>query len=266
MSKVIKNKLAEYGYNLVALPKEGVAPLLLLYKNKKDVSLAGGPVSMLFAIADDPPPVPSLNNKVASLQSNSSVTFDAQAGINILGWLLKKLKMGKLGGEINVDSMRSMEISYENVLEDSVSLLELDNFLSGSDPKVDNFNTFKDRLMDSDLYVVNAVLKSNSFSVSAENKNGQKMDLETTIKGIVDADVNVKRGKNSSVTLNHDEGPPLVFAFKAQQIVYDHKKWWQFFKKDEAGFRIKDEQGIVLKDESGFPTRPLQQDDELVDI
>lgn len=266
MSKVLKNALAGYGYNLVALPKEGIAPLLLLYKNKRDVSSSGNNIDKLFALADSPPPIVSKNNATLNLQQNSTVSFDGKAGVDFLDWLLQKLKMGKLSGNINADHINSLQISYQNVFEDNVSLLELDNFISGSEPKVDQFNTFKEKLKDSELFVINSVLKSNSFSVSAQNENGQKIDLEATIKGIVDADVNVARSKKDEVLLEYKNATPIVFAFKAQKIIYDHKKWWQFFKKGDAKFRIKDEHGVVLKDESGFPTQSLQETNELINI
>ncbi|MDT0687019.1 gasdermin [Autumnicola psychrophila] len=266
MSKVLKNALSQYGYNLVALPKEGIVPLLLLYKNKKDVSSSGNNLDKLFAIADSPPPIVSENNTTLSLQQNSTVSFDGKAGINILDWLLHKLKMGKLSGEFNMNHINSLEISYQNVLEDHVSLLELDNFISGSEPEVEQFNTFKEKLKDSELYVINSLLKSNSFSISALNGNGQKVDLEATIKGIVDADVNIERSKKDHVVLEHKNATPIVFAFKAQRIIYDHKKWWQFFKKGDAKFRIKDEQDVVLKGDSDFPTQSLKKNNELINI
>ena len=266
MSKVLKNALSAYGYNLVALPKEGIAPLLLLYKNKRDVSSSGNNLQKLFAIADSPPPIISEDNTTLSLQQKSTVSFDGKAGINILDWLLQKLKMGKLSGDFHMNHINSLEISYQNVLEDHVSLLELDNFISGSEPEVEQFNTFKEKLKDSELYVINSVLKSNSFSISAQNENGQKVDLEATIKGIVDADVNVERSKKDEVLLEHKNATPIVFAFKAQRIIYDHKKWWQFFKKGDAKFRIKDEQGVVLKGEGDFPTQSLEENNLLINI
>lgn len=266
MSKVLENALATYGYNLVALPKEGIGPLLLLYKNKRDVSSSGNNINKLFAIADSPPPIVSKDNITLSLQDHTRVEFDGKAGINFLDWLLKKLKMGKLSGNLDASQIHALQISYQNVLEDHVSVLELDNYLSGSEPQVAQFNTFKEKLKHSELYVINAVLKSNSFSISAQEENGQKVDLETNIKGIVDAMVNISRSKKDEILLEHKSATPIVFAFQAQRIIYDHKKWWQFFKKADAKFRIKDEHGVVLKDESGFPTQALEADKELIDI
>ena len=231
MAKVLKNLLSDYGYNLVALPKEDIVPLLLLYKNNDAVSSVNSPLQKLFKTADAAPPDIEKDKVVADIEGTASVIFDAEAGVNMLDWLLQKLKMGKLAGKLKLDATNKVTISYENILEDSVDLLDLDNFISGSEPDSANFNTFRKKLEDSELYVVSAVLKSNSFSVMVEDENGQSLNVDATVKGVVDVNVDVSHNKNNAITLKHNTAAPIAFAFKAQQIVYDHKKWWQLFKK-----------------------------------
>ncbi|HSI75240.1 MAG TPA: hypothetical protein VK957_05085 [Lunatimonas sp.] len=266
MAKVIKNPLSTYGYNLIALPKEGIAPLLLLYKNNKGVSSLENSLIDFFAISDSPPPSISKENKIIDIKGDSSVSFEAEGGINVLDWLLQKLRMGKLAGNLKIESAHQVQISYENVTEDKVSLLDLDNFISGSEPQKNKFNTFKEKLENSELFVVNSILKSDSFSVSAADQNGHSVDIEGNIKGVVDANVEVSKQTNHTILLKYEKADPIVFAFKAQRIIYDKKKWWEFFKKDEAKFRIKDQQGVVLKNESDFPTEPFIAGNELIDL
>ena len=98
------------------------------------------------------------------------------------------------------------------------------------------------------------MLKSNAFTVTVTDKNGQHVDVEATVKGVLEANVDFNRNKNNSITLKHANEAPVVFAFKAQRIIYDAKQWWEFFRKEEAFFRIKDQQGVVMKGESDFPT------------
>ena len=266
MAKVLKSLLSDYGYNLVALPKEDITPLLLLYKNYDGVSSVENKLQMLFAIADSPPPIIIKDKIVAGIQGMANITFDAEGGVDMLDWLLQKLNMGKLAGKLKLDGANTVKISYENVLEDKVGLLELDDFISGSEPVTLRFNTFKQKLENSELFVVNAVLKSNSFSVAIAGENAQGANLEATLKGIVDANVDLKHNSDNSITLKHDNAMPIVFAFKAQQILYDQKQWWQFYKKDEAQFHIKDQQGVILKSESDFPAIPLKTGTELIGL
>lgn len=267
MAKVLKNILSEYGYNLVALPKEDISPLMLLYKNNQGVSAVESTVDKLFAIADAPLPVISKNNNVTSIDGGASVVFDGEGGVSMLDWLLKTLKMGNFSAKTEIDRTNKVKITYENVKEDKVDLLSLDSFVSGSDPVEGKFNSFKEKLKDSELYVINSVLKSNSFSIAVEDAAGVKVDIEATVKGIVDANVDISRNKNNEITLKHTNTDTfIVFAFKAQQIKYDQKKWWQLFKKNDAKFRLKDQQGVVLRSEDKIKTQPLEMGVVEVDI
>ena len=266
MAKVLKNLLSDYGYNLVALPKEDIAPLLLLYKNDDAVSSTESNLQKLFKIEDSAPPNIIKKKKVIDIDGAVNFTFNAEGGISMLDWLLKKLQMGKLSGKLKLDAKSKVKFSYKDINEEKVNLLDLDNFISGSEPDKDSFNTFKKKLENSELYVVNAVLKSNAFSIAVEDGNNQALDVEASVKKIVDVNVDVTRGENNVITLKHKEAIPIVFAFKAQKIIYNRKKWWKYFNKEEARFHIKDQQGLVLKDESDFPTSPLAEGVTLIDI
>ena len=267
MAKVLENLLANYGYNLVALPKEDIAPLMLLYKNGDAVSAVESTVDKLFAIDEAPRPVIIKDKSVTNIDGNASVVFDAEGGVSILDWLLKTLSMGKFSAKTEFDATHKIKITYENVKEDKVSLLELDNFISGSDPVQGEFNAFKEKLEKSQLYVINNVLKSNSFSIALEDSTGINVDIEATVKGVVDANIDIAKKKNNELTLkNTNVDTYVVFAFKAQQIIYDQKKWWQFFKRDEAKFRIKDKQRIILLGEEKYPSTALEMGDVEVDI
>ena len=267
MAKVLKNLLSDYGYNLVALPKEDIKPLMLLYKNGSSVSALDSTVDKLFSIADAPLPVVIRDRVVTGIEGGASVIFDAEGGLTMLDWLLNALKMGKSSLKAGVGALHKVKITYENVREDKVSLLELDSFISGSDPVPGKFNTFKEKLENGELYVINNVLKSNSFSVAIEDVTGSHVDIEANIRGIVDANVDMSRNKNNELTLRHSHTDTYVaFAVKAQQILYDQKDWWQFFKKKEAQFRIKDQQGVILRGEDKFPTKSLQIGEAGVDI
>ncbi|HYF30431.1 MAG TPA: hypothetical protein VD993_04880 [Chitinophagaceae bacterium] len=266
MGKIVNNMLSNYGYNIVALPKAGIQPLVLLYKNGNDVSSLESNLSNLFKIGEKAPPEVVPDDQVSDIQGSAELVYDANTGISVLSSLLEKLKMGKLAAKLELDATSTVTISYQNITEDKVDLLELDNYISTSNPSVDKFNTYKKMLENSELYVINSVLKSNAFTLTVTDKNGQHVDVEGTVKGVLEAKVDFTRNKNNSITLKHENEKPVVFAFKAKRIIYDDKKWWQFFRKEDAFFRIKDQQGVILKDESEFPTQPLNLNDTTADI
>jgi hypothetical protein len=266
MLKILKNQLEEYGYNAIALPKEGIHPLLLLYKNSDAVSSTDSDLFQLFGIEDAPPPPVLHEEAVAAIVGSANLTYSAESGVSLLDWLTKKLNLGKLGANIKLNGNYKVQISYEDITEDKVSLLALDNFISGSAPDVSRFNAFKQKLENSELYVVSSVLKSSAFSISVLDDNGQEVDADVIVKNIADIKASAERKKNKSYTLKNENAEKLAFAFKAQRIIYDKKSWWQFFKKEEAKFRIKDQQGMVLKNEDDYPTNELNENTSAVDL
>jgi hypothetical protein len=266
MAKVLKNLLSDYGYNLVALPKEDIQPLLLLYKNGDAVSSVEDSLEKLFKQANAPVPTVVKDKPVTNIDGSADVLFDAEGGVSMIGRLLEKLNLGKLNAKLKVEATHKVKITYENIKEDKVSLLELDGFITDANPDTARFGTFKAKLENSELYVINNVLKSNSFSIVVEDANGTQLNVEADIKNIVNANVNVSKNKNNAITLKHNNPDTIiVFAFKAQKIIYDQKKWWEFYKKNEAKFHIKDQQGVVMKNER-FPTVALKTDVALIDM
>lgn len=266
MAKAIKNLLADYGYNIVALPKAGIRPLQLLYRNGDSLGSLDSSLYKFFTTGDKAPPELQMDNETASIEGATAVKFDAKAGVSVLDWLLDKLNMGKLAGKLALDAGHTVTISYQQVREDKVDLLDLDNYISESQPSKTQFNSYRKMLENSELYVINAVLKSTAITLAVTDSNGQHLDMEATVKGIVDASVDVTRNKNNSISLTHAGAEPVVFGFKAQQIIYEPSSWWQFWKKEEARFRIRDQQGEVLKGEDELPTKPLILGDAVADI
>jgi hypothetical protein len=262
MAQALQNLLTDYGYNLVALPKADLQPLGLLFKRPDGLGSVDSTLLKLFTIADAAPPMIRRDGVVPDLKGSALVTFDAKAGVNLLQSLLGHLGLGKASAKLDLNTNHTVTVGYENITEDKTDLLELDSYISGSDPDKVQFNTFKDKLENSELYVINAVLKSSTFSIKVEDKSGQRVNLDAAVKGMLDAKVDVSHRDKNFMTIKH-KGAPLVFAFKAQRIMYDRKKWWS---SQEARFRIIDQQGVVLKDESELPTDPLVLGLELADL
>ena len=219
----------------------------------------------LFKPGDAAPPQVKSGVEATDIKGAAELTFDAKGGINMLDWLLNKLNLGKLSGNITLNDSYEVTVSYLKVKEDKVSLLALDNFISTSKPGKQQFNSFKNKLENSELYVINSVVKSNDIAVTIAAKNGQDVNLDATVKGIVDANMSAARKQNNSVELVYktDQDKPVVFAFKAQQIIYESASFW---KNEPARFYIKDQVGAVLLGPEDLPTRPLKTEGGLIDI
>lgn len=268
MANVLQTQLAEYGYNLVALPKAEIWPLMLLYKvSDSVVSSTNDSVINFFRPTDAAPPVVNTStNPLPEIQAAANLEFDADAGVGMLNRLLEKLGMGKASAKLKLNAGNTLEIGYENIIDEDITLLQLDNYITGATPQEGKFRTFEAKLKASELYVITEVLKSNQFSIAVKGKNGQSMNVETDVKGIVNANVNVARKMDNALSLSYSGAVPLVFAFKAQQIIYDKLSWWKAFSSEKAGFHIRDQRGIVFKGMDDFPSIPLRSGTSLLEI
>ncbi|GGA95766.1 gasdermin [Mucilaginibacter rubeus] len=255
MSIALKNIFAEHGYNLVSLPKSDIKPLLLLYKVGSDVSSAQSQVTTLFPADEIPAPAIKKNIDVMPIVGKAEVAFDAKAGLNFLEGLLSNFKKGKAAAKIKISDEDVLTFSFQDIKEDSIDLLALDRFISGTAPDISRFTAFGEKLKKSELFIINAVLKSTSFTIKITDKSGQDVDVEAQIKGMAEANVKMSRAKNNSITLSHkDEQLPLIFAFRAQRIKYDQPAFWSTKK---AKFRIIDQPDVVLRDTGNIVTEPL---------
>lgn len=260
-----QSPLTNLGYNMVAWPKMGIHPLVLLYKTTNGVSSVEADVDELFKPGDAAPPQIKEGCVATDIKGTAELTFDANGGINMLDWLLNKLNLGKMSANITLNDSYVVTVSYLNVKEDKVNLLALDNFISSSKPAKDKFNSFKNKLENNELYVINAVAKSNDIAVTITAKNGQDVSLDATVKGIMDANMSAARKQNNTIELLYktDEDKPVVFAFKAQQIIYESKSFW---KNEPAHFHIKDQVGATLLSTEVMPTRPLKTGNDLIEL
>lgn len=260
-----QSPLTNLGYNLIAWPKTGIHPLLLLYKTDQGVSSLEATLKDLFKTGDTAPPQIKKDALATDIKGVAELTFDAKGGINMLDWLLNKLHLGKMAANVSLNESYEVTVSYLHVREDKVSLLALDNFISTSKPGKDKFNTFRNKLENSELYVVNAIAKSNDIAVTIAAKNGQDINADTTIKGIIDANIEAIRKQHNALELSYktEEDKPVVFAFKAQQIIYEKSSFWN---DKPARFYIKDQVGKVLLSPEDIPTRPLRTENFLIEL
>ena len=270
MANFIRNLLTQRGYSIVALPKTGIHPLQLLSDEDSHLSSLEADIELLF----EPGKVPKVspNTKVAPISGRKALEFKLSAGMDFLKGIFKALRLNsaKLEAKANASRDYKVEFSYENVKEDKVSNLALDQFLSAATAIEGKFRTYEERLKNSELYVITSVLKSNSFSIKITDANGQGVDLNTALQGMVEANVKIDRNHSDGYTITHKGEALLIFAFKAVQIYYDKAQWWEFWKSDEASFRIREEEGLVLKadevTDEDVPVNELYTGDDLVEV
>lgn len=258
MNRRLNGLLANYGYNLIALPKTGIEPLALLYKQNGSLGQVGTPIMKLFDMKGRITPEITENIKVIDISDSISLMTDTKAGLQLMGGLIQLPSTVRADAEVMLYSNDKILVNYQNVREDNINLAQLDTFLQSGLPLGDEFRTFKEKLYNSELYVISAVLKSNRFTVSVADESAQQAKVEVSIPVMAEVTTDISRNKEKKVLLQYNGDVDLVFAFKAQRIIYDHHRWWQLWDKGPAGFRIKDVQNETLKGPEDFPTFPLE--------
>ena len=266
MSNFMKNLLKEQGYMMVALPKASIKPLLLLVKEGKSLSSLDGNIDLLFKA--QAVPIPKCNVVVADISGKKTLEFKLKVGLKFLDSLFSVLKLStaKLKAEAIIERDYKVDFCYEEVSEDSVGLLDIDAFLSNAVPLEGQFKQYMDRLKKSKLYIITSTLKSKAFSLDMVDKNGQSLDLNASLKADGKGHAAIQRSKEKGFTIRHQGEEELVFAFKAYRILYNEKKWFEFWRQDEAQFRIKKEQNLMLRGIDSIPGELLEMEEDVVDL
>lgn len=265
--EILKDYFETKGYNVVAMPKSNIRPLQLLSLEGKHLSSLGSTVDVLFE--EDSSPMPSIKKDIIipDLKGQSQLTLKINSGLTILNGLLNTLNLGNITTKANFSDSDKIVFSFDNIVEDGIDgFLNLDNFISGSIPNIDKFKTYKEKLLDSELYIITSVLKCNNFSVKLINKDSQNISAQIEIKDTIKADAELNRAKDNTIQISYKGKESLVFGFKAVQIIYDAPKWFEFWNKKEAGFKIKAQLGMVLKGIGDFPVKHLNLESDLVEI
>ena len=176
------------------------------------------------------------------------------------------LNSSKLDGNLSLHFGKAVHISFENIIEEKISHLDLDNFLTGAIPKADDFRTYTEKLLDSELYVITQVLKSKSFTLSLEKDNSQKAHLDAALEELATANASIDRRKENEIVIATQGEAAMAFAFKAVRIIYNKQSWFKFWDKKQAGFTIKNQEGLTLRHAEDFPVDALPSDLDITNL
>ena len=216
------NFLQDLGYSVVSLPKADLQPgQTLLRAGKKELTRLGDLSTIVTSGASPFPPVSTNNVAPTGVSGKQTSSIDIGIGVNILGTILKALSGTTLGVDAAFQNTKSVTFAYQNVLEDHITLDQLDQYLSSSAFKL-NQNMVRAELIQNNVFVLVSTIKSATIAVTAQAANGESGDLNVpVIQGIAGGSlkVNLSQAAQGQVTFS---GPnPVVFGFKAVQIFAD---------------------------------------------
>ena len=137
--------------------------------------------------------------------------------------------MGRnLGLDGKYQQAKTIAFEFHDVLEDSVELAKLDQYLGDAD--VNPFSVHVGALLEaSELFVTTATIKSHKFTVEAKKADHTGLSLSVPdIQGAIRGDVTVSCQTNVTSRLTYEGQMPLVFGFQAVRLFYDEGRYTAF--------------------------------------
>jgi hypothetical protein len=224
--------LTNLGYCPVRLPNSMIKPLQLYETEDFELNLLGE-ISDLFISSEKValPPI-EVNSPTANISGQRSRDLNMGLGLSILSGIISAF----VGAAASLDSVyqkaASVSFQYEDVLLDTVNIINLDKFLNCA--KIDeNSSKHIIKLLNSGrVYVISATVKSQKLTVLPKTADGAdlKVDLNQ-VQNVVGSKVKVSRGKFSSEALTFEGDLPLIFGFKTLKLLF-HKGQYEGFESE----------------------------------
>lgn len=213
------NWLKDIGYNPLALPRRDLRPTDVLLKDGGRFATKVGDVTMLVSSDGDLPEVAS-DEPTASIGRQVTRHLELSLGLKVLGALLGAGVAGKLGADSAYTRARTLDVTYEDVLQDSLPVIPLQGWLERGHVIAPSAVALW--LNDDKLACVTAVLRTAKLSVSAKREGGASLDLSLPeISGIVSGEGKVSAETADTTKLTFEGKEPIVFGFQAFQMRYE---------------------------------------------
>jgi hypothetical protein len=194
--------LKENGYNPYSMPDPDFVPLAIVQKNKYGKFERAGVISDFVKF---PPglqrqePIPQTQDGAVSFYSSSTQKMEASIGLNFLQNILSRLKVASLNIGITDNTFSQVELSYPNVKSDSVDIVHIEEYIdSPAYPKT------TDILAKNVSYVINDILKSNSFNIAFHS--GETASSSTAVDLLKEC-----LKTNGAITITHESDNAITF-------------------------------------------------------
>ena len=213
--------LRSFGYSVMRTPKANVTPLLVYQREGKDLDRLGHVTDLIKPGRVQMPAIASDASPGITIDGKETSSVNAAIGVNILGNIVRAMGGSDLGLAAEYEKARTVVFAYADVLEDRVERLQLEQFVHSGTIRAENSPGLVDKLLDGELYVITATLKSKKFVVKTQDDRGTKVDLDVpVIQQAVGGSVKVGTtgGLNSSVV--YEGQVPVVFGVQAVQLVF----------------------------------------------
>lgn len=227
-SDPLLNTLKSFGYSVVRLPKTDIRPLQILVRKGNDLDRLGDVVTLFVQGTQAEVPTITVDRVAANVSGQRSGEVNYGLGISVLGNWIAAMGGSKLGLDAQYKGAKSVVFEFSDVLEDSIEVLKLDQYLAGAD--VNPLSRHAAELLESDeLYATTATIKSRKFAVEAKQSKETTLKLDVpVIQEVVGGNVKVSASGVASSKITYEGSVPLVFGFQAVRLFYDRGRYTAF--------------------------------------
>jgi hypothetical protein len=222
------NSLKAFGYSMVRLPKADLAPLQLLLGGGRDLERLGDIATVLVASANLPAPRIARDRPAASISGRRTGSLDASLGLSLLCGIVAAMGGSEVGLDQTYRSARTLTFEFREVTEDSVPVVELDQYLAGARIRVPSSHVAS--LLDADdLYVTTAVLRSRTLTVRAQDEQGASVAIQLPqVQQLVGGRLGVSWAGDAASALVYTGTHRLGFGFRAVRLFYEDGRFQAF--------------------------------------
>lgn len=215
------SSLRSFGYNAVRLPKSTIKPLQLYTKKGNELHRLGELSKEFVPRGNIGYPKILEGNPAPNISGKKSGELSLGLGLSMIFGVITSLGGITSGLDAKYQQANSIIFQYENVLEDSVEIIELDKFLNDAD--INPFSKYVAELLDSDsVYVTTSTLKTCKLAVFPKAKKEVDLDMQIPeIQSIVGPNIKVSSRGDTSSAMTFEGKTPLVFGFQAMQLFYN---------------------------------------------
>jgi hypothetical protein len=214
--------LRGHGFSVFRFPRASAQPLELMHRNGKDLTRLGLLPDLITAGDVVAPAVRREATPGIDIEGKQTSKINVAIGLSILGSFIGALGGGKLGLEAGFSKAVTFTFEYTGVMEDAVDVLALEKFVkAGRVSPLLPAGTLE-KLLDDEVYVVSAVLKTKKIVVAVQGEKGADVKVDVpAIQQVVGGNLNVNASGTQQSRVAFEGPVPVAFAFQAVQLVFD---------------------------------------------
>ena len=216
--------LRSHGYSVFRMPRASAQPLELLHRQGKDLTRLGQTPDLVTPGAVPLPATARDEQPGIDIEGKETSSVNAAIGLSILGAFIGALGGGNLGLQLGFKNARTITFAYTGVTEDRVDVLALEKYVKAGTISPHVPAGTLEKLMDDEVYVVTAVLRTRKIVVEAQAQGGQSVVIDVPVlQQVVGGSLKLDGASNAAHRVAFEGPVPIAFAFQAVQLVFDER-------------------------------------------